>query len=96
MNLWWLIVLCALVTYATRVGGHLALLRFRTLHPRVEAALDAVPVAVLTALVAPAAVGRGPVELAAMIVAGLVGLRLSILWVVLVGLVVLVLGRQLV
>ncbi|MFZ1680343.1 MAG: AzlD domain-containing protein, partial [Rhizobiaceae bacterium] len=45
----------AVLTYLTRFAGHAVLSRFRTIHPRVDAALNAVPAAVLTTLVAPAA-----------------------------------------
>ena len=51
----WIILWGAVVTYLTRVGGHLVLSRFEHIHPRVEAGLNAVPAAVLTTLVAPAA-----------------------------------------
>ena len=87
------ILLAAAATYVTRIGGHLVIARFSRLDPRVEAALDAVPVAVLTAIVAPAFVSGGWVEVAALVVAGLVGLRLSTAWVVLLGLCTLVLLR---
>ena len=66
----WIIVAGAVVTYLTRIGGHLVLSRFERVHPRVEAALDAVPAAVLTTLVAPALIHAGPAELAALAVAG--------------------------
>lgn len=59
----------AFLTYLTRAGGHLVLSRFERVHPRVEAALNAVPAAVLTTLVAPAAWQAGPVELAALAIA---------------------------
>ena len=42
---------CALATYVTRFGGHFILSRFGAIHHRVEAALNAVPVAVMAALV---------------------------------------------
>lgn len=71
----WIILASAVVTYLTRIGGHLVLSRFQRIHPRVEAALDAVPAAVLTALIAPAAAMAGPMEWAALVVAALVALR---------------------
>lgn len=71
----WIIAAGAVVTYLTRIGGHLVLSRFQRIHPRVEAALDAVPAAVLTTLVAPAAAMAGPMEWAALAAAGLVALR---------------------
>ena len=95
MSLTLTILAAALATYLTRIGGHLMLLRFDALHPRVEAALDAVPVAVLTAIVVPAAVGKGPAEIGAMVVAGVAGLKLPVSAVVLIGLVALVALRAL-
>lgn len=71
----WIILAGAVATYLTRVGGHLVLSRFQRLHPRVEAGLNAVPAAVLTTLVAPAALSAGPSELAALAVAAIVALR---------------------
>lgn len=65
----WVVLAGALATYLTRIGGHLVLSRFTTIHPRVEAALNAVPAAVLTTLVAPAAVFTGPAETATIVVA---------------------------
>jgi len=61
----WIIIAGAILTYLTRIGGHLVLSRFEHVHPRVEAGLDAVPAAVLTTLVAPAAMDGGPIELTA-------------------------------
>lgn len=82
---WWIILAGAVVTYLTRIGGHLVLSRFERVHPRVEAALDAVPAAVLTTLVAPAAVSAEPAELGALVVAGLVALRFDMLPMFLAG-----------
>lgn len=92
----WIILGGALLTYATRAGGHLVLSRFKTIHPRVQAGLDAVPAAVLTTLVAPAAFSGGLPELAALLVAGLVALRGGMISLFLAGAVVLILLRQLV
>lgn len=77
-----LILAAALVTYATRVGGHLVLARLPRVPRRLAAALDAVPVAVLTALVAPALLAQGAVESAALLLAGLVALRFQPVWTV--------------
>ena len=49
--------------------------RFQRIHPKVEAALNAVPAAVLTTLIAPAAAQGGVAELAALVVAGIAALR---------------------
>ncbi len=57
---------------------------------------NAVPAAVLTTLVAPAAVSAGPAELLALVVAGLVSLRAGLLAMFLTGAVVLIAARQLI
>ncbi|TIM15760.1 MAG: AzlD family protein [Mesorhizobium sp.] len=90
----WIIIAGAIATYLTRIGGHLVISRFENIHPRVEAGLNAVPAAVLTTLVAPAALGGGPAEWAALIVAGLVSLRGGLMAMFLAGAAVLVLARQ--
>lgn len=91
----WIIFAGALLTYLTRIGGHLVLSRFEHIHPRVEASLNAVPAAVLTTLVAPAAVGGGPIEWTALAVAGLVALRGGMMSMFLAGAATLILLRQL-
>lgn len=90
----WIIIAAAIATYLTRVGGHLVISRFERVHPRVEAGLNAVPAAVLTTLVAPAVLGAGPAEWAALIVAGTVSLRGGLLSMFLAGAAVLILARQ--
>ncbi|MEI8701631.1 AzlD family protein [Mesorhizobium sp. ISC15] len=90
----WIIIAGAIATYLTRIGGHLVISRFENVHPRVEAGLNAVPAAVLTTLVAPAALGAGPTEWAALIVAGLVSLRGGLMAMFLAGAAVLILARQ--
>ncbi len=90
----WIIIAGAVATYLTRVGGHLVISRFDHIHPRVEAGLNAVPAAVLTTLVAPAALSAGPSEWAALVVAAVVSLRGGLMAMFLAGAVVLVLGRQ--
>ena len=92
----WIILAAAAATYLTRVGGHLVLSRFERVHPRVEAGLEAVPAAVLTTLVAPAAAAGGPAELAALLVAGLVALRGGMIATFLSGAAVLIVLRQLI
>ncbi|RWX61570.1 AzlD family protein [Mesorhizobium sp. M4B.F.Ca.ET.089.01.1.1] len=90
----WIIIAGAVATYLTRVGGHLVISRFDNVHPRVEAGLNAVPAAVLTTLVAPAALGAGPAEWAALIVAAAVSLRGGLMSMFLAGAAVLILARQ--
>lgn len=89
----WIILAGAVVTYLTRVGGHLVLSRFDHIHPRVEAGLNAVPAAVLTTLVAPALLTAGPAELAALAVSGLVALRGGMMAIFLSGAAVLIAMR---
>lgn len=72
-----LILAIAVVTYFTRIGGHLVLTRFSHIHPRVEAALAAVPAAVITTLVVPPLLSHGPAEMIALVVAAVACLRFS-------------------
>ncbi|WP_417454618.1 AzlD family protein [Kiloniella sp.] len=88
-----LILACALATYTTRAGGHLILSRFGTTHYRLEAALEAVPTAVLTALVAPSLITNGPAEAIAVLVGGLVALRYPLVVSVLSGIICLIVLR---
>ncbi|WP_018700008.1 AzlD family protein [Amorphus coralli] len=78
------IVLMGLATYSTRVAGLFLVSRVPAAG-RVRNALEAVPAAVLTALVAPAVLTGGIAELAAGAVAGLAALRLPLLAVVILG-----------
>lgn len=91
----WIILGGALMTYLTRAGGHLVLSRFERVHPRIQAGLDAVPAAVLTTLVAPAVVQAGPNEWVAIAIAAVIGLRMSLLPMVLIGTLVLAALRYL-
>ncbi len=71
----WIILAGAVMTYMTRIGGHLVLSRFERIHPRLEAGLAAVPAAVLTTIVAPAAYHGGPAEIAALAVSAMAAWR---------------------
>lgn len=88
----WTIIAAAIVTYATRVGGHMVLSRFKRIPPRVDAALNAVPAAVLTTLVAPAAVSNGSAEVLTLAACLVIGLRVPMMamfgigWAVIVAL----------
>ncbi|MEM9733538.1 MAG: AzlD domain-containing protein [Pseudomonadota bacterium] len=93
-NIYLLITFAALATYATRVGGHLVLSRFGRINHRVEAALDAVPTAVLTALVAPSLVNQTLAETIAILAAGALSLRFSPAVSVAGGMLIVVLLRQ--
>ena len=90
----WIIIAGAVATYLTRIGGHLVISRFERIHPRVEAGLNAVPAAVLTTLVAPAALSAGPAELAALVVTAIVSLRGGLMSMFLAGAAVLIVARQ--
>jgi len=71
-----LIVAAAIVTYLTRIGGYLLIIRMTRIPPRMEAALNAVPAAVLTTLVAPTFFNGGLDMKAALVTAALVGFYL--------------------
>ena len=92
-TVWIVILLTGVVTYITRSGGYVVLSRFKSLHPRVEAALEAVPGAVLITLILPAALTSGPLMVFAMVVALLVSLRFSPILVLVVGMAIVVGGR---
>jgi len=62
----WLILAGGLATYAIRWAGYSILVRFKRLDPRVEIGMNAVPAAVLTAIVAPAAADGSPAEIGAL------------------------------
>ena len=74
----WIIIAGAMATYATRVGGHLVLSRFKSIPPRLNAALDAVPAAVLSTLVAPALVAHGWAEAVTLMFAAAVAMRFNL------------------
>jgi uncharacterized membrane protein len=74
-----LILTLSALTYATRFGGHVILSRFKRINPRLEAALDAVPAAVITALVAPAAFTTGVPEFVGAMAVVILSLRFSML-----------------
>ena len=88
-----IIIASALATYLTRIGGHLVLSQFRRIHPRVEAALNAVPAAVLITLVAPSLLTGGVPEISALVVAALVSLRSGLMPAFIAGAVVLLVMR---
>lgn len=74
----------AVFTYLTRIGG-LVLVSRVALSPRTKAALDAVPPAVLMAVIAPVALTKGPAETAAIVITALAALRLPLLACVVIG-----------
>lgn len=88
-----IILCCALATYMTRFGGHLLMSWIGTINHRVSAALSAIPIAVLSALVAPSLFSKGPAEAIAIILTGLVALRASLMLSVCTGMIALVVLR---
>ncbi|KQS79397.1 hypothetical protein ASG25_12760 [Rhizobium sp. Leaf384] len=88
------IILAAIATYLTRIGGAIMIARMEKIPPRMEAALNAVPAAVLSTLVAPAIVFGGMDVTIAILVAFVVGLRLSALPMLLAGWAVVMLLRS--
>jgi uncharacterized membrane protein len=69
------ILAAALATYGTRTAGYALIKSMETIPPRMEAALNAVPAAVLTALVAPAFVYGGVDVTLTLVLALIIGLR---------------------
>lgn len=88
------ILAMAVATWCTRVGG-LWLLQIVRVSPRGQAALDALPVAVLTAVIAPSLVKGGPADLCAAAVTLIAATRLPLLPVAIIGVVSAVLFRNL-
>ncbi len=84
-----------LATYATRVSG-LYLMRGVTMTGRIKTALDALPPAILMAVIAPTILATGIAEtIAAAITAGAAMLRLPLVVVILTGVVSVVQLRML-
>lgn len=72
------ILAMASMTLLTRLAG-LAVLRFATLSPRIRRILDAIPPAVMAAVVTPTALATGPAESIACAVTAVAALRLPML-----------------
>ncbi|KQV82917.1 AzlD domain-containing protein [Rhizobium sp. Root1220] len=89
-----IILAAAVATYATRIGGYILITTMKRIPPRVEAALAAVPAAVLTTLVAPAFFTGGWETKLALVVALLVGLRVSHTWMLVAAWVVVMAWRH--
>ncbi|WP_342361313.1 AzlD family protein [Terrarubrum flagellatum] len=86
------IIAMAVVTYLTRIAG-LALPANMKMSPRVKSAFEAIPPAVLVAVIAPTALATGWRESLAAVVCILAATRLPLLGVVGVGVVTIVLLR---
>ena len=69
------ILAAALATYGTRTAGYALIKSLETIPPRMEAALNAVPAAVLAALVAPSFVYGGIDVTLTLFLALVIGLR---------------------
>ncbi|CAH0341259.1 AzlD family protein [Rhizobium sp. CECT 9324] len=80
-----IILASAVATYITRIGGYVLIRKMKNIPPRMEAALNAVPAAVLTTLVAPAFFAGGIEVKIALAVSLLAGLRLSTIPMLLAG-----------
>ena len=80
-----LILAAAAATFLTRIGGYVLMTRMKSIPPRMEAGLNAVPVAVLTTLVAPAFFEGGYEVKIGMVAALLVCLRFPGLTMLAVG-----------
>jgi uncharacterized membrane protein len=78
------ILAMAVATYATRIGGFLLVRSLRP-GPNLQTALEALPVAVLTAVIAPALAKGGIADLGAAGVTLVAALRLPLLAAVIVG-----------
>jgi uncharacterized membrane protein len=88
-------ILCmGAVTYVTRIGGDL-LMRNRTLGPRMTATLNAVPPAVLMAVIAPSVLSAGPAEAIAGVVTLIAAFRLPLLLTIVAGVASVVIARSL-
>lgn len=89
-----LIAAAAVATFITRIAGYILVKRLKTIPPRLEAALNAVPAAVLTTLVAPAFFSGGTDVKVAMAASLLIGLRFSAIPMLIGGWVVVMAARQ--
>jgi uncharacterized membrane protein len=84
----------AIATYVTRVAG-LYLVRFFNVRGRTKAALDAMPPAILMAVIAPVAFATGPAETAATAITAVAALRFPLIVAVIIGVLSVVALRQL-
>lgn len=88
------IVAMAVVTYLTRIGGFFIAGRL-ALRGRAKAAFDAIPPAVLVAVIAPSALATGWPETAAALITAAAATRLPLLATIAAGVVAVVLLRSL-
>ena len=84
-DIWWIALWGGVLTYVTRFGGHLLLMRVERIPPRLEAALNAVPAAVITTIVVPTLVSGAWPERIGILLAAVLSLRLPLLATVALG-----------
>jgi uncharacterized membrane protein len=93
---WLAIIGMALATYATRASG-LYFMRGVTVSGRLKAALDALPPAILMAVIAPTVLAAGIAEtLAAVVTAAAAVLRLPMVATIVIGVVSVIVLRRLI
>jgi uncharacterized membrane protein len=92
-DIWQIILLGAVLTYVTRFAGHVLLTRIERLPPRVEAALDAVPAAVLATIVAPVLVTGDWPERVVILLCAFLCLKLPAIATVTIGVVLVAAAR---
>lgn len=84
-DIWLVVILAGALTYVTRIAGYLIVARIGAIPPRLDAALNAVPAAVLTTIVTPALVGDGWPEKVAIIACFFLTFRLPLIATVALG-----------
>ncbi|WEX78477.1 AzlD domain-containing protein [Sinorhizobium numidicum] len=89
------IMAMATATVLTRVAG-LVLIRFVAIGPQQKRALEAIPPAVLMAVIAPTALATGPAESLAALATALAATRLPLLAAVAAGVFVVAIARALI
>lgn len=91
----WIIIAAALATYLTRIGGYGLITGLKTIPPRLEAALNAVPAAVLSTLVAPSFITGGLDVKLALVAAFVAGFRFKSLQIMALGWIIVMSMRSL-
>ncbi|WP_331373892.1 AzlD family protein [Sinorhizobium chiapasense] len=94
-NVFLAILAMAAATVLTRISG-LLLIRFVTIGPQQRKALEAIPPAVLMAVIAPTALVTGPAETLAAFATALAATRLPLLASVATGVIVVAVARALI
>ncbi|ASY68234.1 AzlD family protein [Sinorhizobium fredii] len=89
------IVAMAVATVLTRMAG-LLVIRFVAIGPQQKRALEAIPPAVLMAVIAPTALATGPAETLATVATALAAMRLPLLAAVAIGVFVVAVARALI